>query len=165
VDSKGSLIHSYRKHFLYEIDKRWAEEGEKFEVIDISISTKTYKIGLGICMDINPYEFKDERYKLYEMASEYHKQKVDIVLLSTNWTSSKPLDANSKMDTINYWVERLRPFHKYDKVAYFISADRIGKEETVQYSGSSCVVQFPSVKLLKCLDTEKEGVIFVELIF
>lgn len=26
----GELLHVYRKHFLYEVDERWAQEGPSF---------------------------------------------------------------------------------------------------------------------------------------
>ena len=33
--STGELLHVYRKHFLYEVDERWALEGPSFESFDL----------------------------------------------------------------------------------------------------------------------------------
>ena len=50
---------SYRKHFLYYDDERWSLEGDKFGYMEI-VTKKglKLKLGIGICMDINNYQFK-----------------------------------------------------------------------------------------------------------
>lgn len=36
VDRQGNLRHIYRKHFLYETDKRWVTgPGPRFEYVDV----------------------------------------------------------------------------------------------------------------------------------
>jgi len=58
VNRDGTLLYNYRKHFLYESDEVWAEEGESFKAIDlVNTEGKTFRAGLAICMDINPYKF------------------------------------------------------------------------------------------------------------
>jgi protein N-terminal amidase len=61
VDSDGKLVANARKHFLYETDYKWAEEGESFKAVDVIIKKdqSSIKVGLGICMDLNP---KGERF-------------------------------------------------------------------------------------------------------
>ena len=73
VNPLGEYVKSYKKHFLYETDKTWAQEGPGFETMDLKLprSDKIIKIGHGICMDINPWEFKSE-FELFEFAN-FHK--------------------------------------------------------------------------------------------
>ena len=35
VDRRGNCVHTFRKHFLYELDKRWAQEGPGFQYVDL----------------------------------------------------------------------------------------------------------------------------------
>ena len=50
-------MKNYRKHFLYEADETWADEGPFFDTFLLKLprSENTIKVGHGICMDINPY--------------------------------------------------------------------------------------------------------------
>ena len=58
IDREGGLFLNYRKSFLYETDKIWASEGQGFKAFEISNHEgKKFKATVGICMDINPYEF------------------------------------------------------------------------------------------------------------
>ena len=60
INREGKLITTYRKKHLFETDKTWAEEGSEFMAVELeSREGKMFTAGLGICMDINPYEFKD----------------------------------------------------------------------------------------------------------
>ena len=59
VDKNGNPLPSYRKHFLYEMDLTWCVEGEKFGFMELeSHSGINIRTGIGICMDLNPKEFK-----------------------------------------------------------------------------------------------------------
>ena len=70
VNPQGDFVKSYKKHFLYETDESWAEEGPSFDTLDLKIPRLecTIKIGNAICMDINPYEYKADP-GLYEFAN------------------------------------------------------------------------------------------------
>jgi protein N-terminal amidase len=74
VNPAGEFVKSYKKHFLYMTDKTWAEEGPGFETMDLKLprSERVIKIGNGICMDINPWEFKSE-FEKFEFSS-FHKE-------------------------------------------------------------------------------------------
>ena len=64
VSPQGDLVINYDKHFLYETDETWAEEGESFKVFkNLKIAQKALNVGFGICMDLSPYQFK-ARYVL-----------------------------------------------------------------------------------------------------
>ena len=69
VSPEGNYVKSYKKHFLYETDETWADEGPHFDTMMMKLprSGKEIKIGHGICMDINPYQFKSE-FEEYEFA-------------------------------------------------------------------------------------------------
>ena len=74
VSPKGEFVKSYKKHFLYDTDKSWAEAGPSFDTMDLYLPRKPeqmIKIGHGICMDINPWEFKAD-FEKFEFAS-YHR--------------------------------------------------------------------------------------------
>ncbi|KAK0563568.1 hypothetical protein OC844_002145 [Tilletia horrida] len=49
-DRSGQLIHVFRKHFLYEDDKTWAQEGPGFQYVDLP---DIGRLCVGICMDLN----------------------------------------------------------------------------------------------------------------
>ena len=60
ISPNGEYVKNYRKHFLYKIDKTWASEGPAFDTFEFKLprSDAIIKIGHGICMDIEPWEFK-----------------------------------------------------------------------------------------------------------
>jgi protein N-terminal amidase len=74
INPAGEFVKSYKKHFLYETDKTWAEEGPGFDHLDLKLprSDKVIRIGHGICMDINPWEFKAD-FEKFEFAN-YHRE-------------------------------------------------------------------------------------------
>ena len=70
----------YDKHFLYEVDKTWASEGKAFQTFEYN----GLKLGLGICMDINPYEFTAP-FEAFEFATFHSRAKTDAILFSSAW--------------------------------------------------------------------------------
>jgi protein N-terminal amidase len=56
VGVNGELVENVRKHFLYDTDYKWAEEGAGFHSTQVSISKdqSNLRLGFGICMDLNP---------------------------------------------------------------------------------------------------------------
>ena len=49
VDPSGALVRVFRKHFLYEADTPWADEGQGFTYVDLPIG----RVCVAICMDLN----------------------------------------------------------------------------------------------------------------
>ncbi len=77
VNPAGEFVKSYKKHFLYDTDKTWAEPGPAFDTLDLKhprYSDVTIKIGHGICMDINPWEFKSD-FEKFEFGTYHRDQK------------------------------------------------------------------------------------------
>lgn len=78
VDPEGKLALNYNKHFLYEVDYKFCRIGDKFKTVDIKTKNgDTLKVGVGICMDLNPEDFKD--YSLFEIANFFIKENVDFI--------------------------------------------------------------------------------------
>lgn len=158
ISPEGSLIQNYRKKFLYKTDKTWALEGDSFKSISINIRGKSFKVGLGICMDINPYEFVAP-FNSFELASFWLSENVDFCAFCTNWTTE---DEDEGMQLLNYWVGRMKPLIKDStrKKRYFMAADRIGEERGIRYMGNSCVLELgPECKLLARLGRYPEDVL------
>lgn len=90
INPQGDFVKNYRKHFLYETDKTWASEGAAFDTLDLKLprSDTIIKIGHGICMDINPWEFKAS-YEAYEFATFMRDQKVQLIIFSSAWVSAE----------------------------------------------------------------------------
>ena len=88
VSPQGELVNSYKKHFLYEMDKPWAEAGPSFESMELRLPRREaiIKVGLGICMDINPFNFESE-FELCEFASFHKEQKSQLIIFSSAWCS------------------------------------------------------------------------------
>lgn len=138
VDRDGNLLHIFRKHFNFEDDKRWSQEGPGFETITLP---GIGKVCVAICMDLN-CEYKNNKelmrpysllsfplpfaaynfqtpFETYELARYCQREKVDILVMSLAWlTSLDPanevqednLEGGSLADTINGWATRLSPF-------------------------------------------------------
>lgn len=157
ISPEGTLVTNYRKHFLYMLDKTWAQAGGEFSTVEIRIHGKKVRLGLGICMDINPCEFTAP-FEDYELATHWKVSQADLMAFSTNWTSSRP-DEDPKQ-LINYWALRLTPvLEDAHKAAFFLAADRVGSEKGTAFMGSSCIVQTRPPKLLASLDKTSEGLL------
>ena len=114
ITPEGESLPSYRKHFLYTDDERWSLEGKNFGYIEITTKKGIQlKLGIGICMDINPYKFKSP-FKKMEFANHCLNKNVDLIIFPTNWIDSEPNDTSElhKHDLWNYWMERMEPYKK-----------------------------------------------------
>ncbi|ORZ14116.1 carbon-nitrogen hydrolase [Absidia repens] len=172
VNRQGELVKTYRKAFLYETDENWASEGPGFETIDIP---ELGKVGLAICMDINPYQFKADFYD-FEFGHYHSNAKTNIILCSMAWLKSKSKEDTSKnsdtvMDTINYWAVRLLPLMRQsveegeEHHTVFVACNRIGFERGSTYAGGSAVMDLShseKVQLLDHLKGDEEGVLVVD---
>ena len=138
LSPEGTLLENYRKNFLYYIDKSWAIEGEGQKTVEIVIRSRVFKVGLGICMDICPYEFTAP-FNKFELANYWKVQNVDLCVFCTNWTVSAEHDSSENL--IKYWISRLFPLIENDKSTYFIAADRVGIERGKEYLGTSCIMR------------------------
>ena len=166
ITPEGKSLPSYHKHFLYKDDKTWCIEGENFGYLEIKTKNgKELKLGLGICMDINTYEFEAPWEKM-EFATFCYEKKVDLIIFPTAWTDHNPdkQDNESIMEMINYWGARMEPFLKkrINKNIYLLAADRIGKEKETTFVGCSCVIKLcPLPSIVKYFDKKTEGGLLV----
>ena len=164
VGPDGRVERKYAKHFLYTIDKSWAEAGREGFVGGLSSpwlpAGVTY--GLGICMDINPCEF-EAPFDEFELANAQKAHGTHLLLFSSAWTHS-PRDTLVMDDprvTASYWAERLEPLVGTGTV--FVCANRVGVEGDVEFVGSSCVLQFShSPRCVGLMGTRNEGVLVCE---
>ena len=134
IDREGKLFCNYRKTFLFETDKVWASEGDGFKSFILkNLAGVPFTAGIGICMDINPYEFLDS--SKFELAEYLKEQNIDVLLFPTAWNDSSPRDDSQQSieETHNYWLHRLWPLintkkepKKYNKSWALLVADRVG---------------------------------------
>eukprot|EP01027_Heterolobosea_sp_BB2_P017403 GEZU01024657.1.p1 GENE.GEZU01024657.1~~GEZU01024657.1.p1 ORF type:complete len:243 (-),score=58.44 GEZU01024657.1:137-865(-) len=170
VSPEGDLVCNYRKTYLYDTDKNWACEGSGFGCIDVK---GIGKVGLGICMDLNPKDFVGFAYDFAEF-NKAHQTK--LVLLCANWLDSSrnndddddgdedddDNDEDSSSSTHNYWAIRMRPLLGSNCI--FAVVNRCGTERGTKFAGSSCVMRLgrPPV-LLDALDKKQEALLVVKL--
>nr|CDP25286.1 Putative N-terminal amidase [Podospora anserina S mat+] len=153
VNPSGNQVANYRKSFLYYTDATWAREGPGF-YSDSPESTvfpgKT--TAMGICMDINPYNFTNP-WNLYEFARHCSTVKANLVIISMAWLTLEMRERfltgredEPDLETIAYWVGRLEPLirgrggHAEEEEIIIVFANRCGWEDEAVYAGSSAVM-------------------------
>ncbi|KAG0002251.1 Carbon-nitrogen hydrolase [Entomortierella chlamydospora] len=85
VSPGGKLLATYAKHFLYYTDENWAEEGPAF----MSTPVETLgQVGFGICMDVNPYQFKAP-FTDFEFSRFHLNKETSLILCSMAWNKGE----------------------------------------------------------------------------
>ena len=166
ITPEGESLPSYIKHFLYTDDERWSLEGKNFGYIEITTKKGIQlKLGIGICMDINPYKFKSP-FKKMEFANHCLNKNVDLIIFPTNWIDSEPNDTSElhKHDLWNYWMERMEPYKKKNsknkKNVYMLCANRIGTEKTTTFHGCSCIMKIaPDFEVIAGAGLKEEAIV------
>lgn len=159
VSPTGEILAHYRKTHLYYTDETWAQEspdGWLSTSLKVGLKTqpeRTVKASFGICMDLNPHKFLAP-WGEYELSRHALEQGADILVLSMAWLtrlSLKAIECNSDepdLDTLSYWIERLKPLVEAEKEVLVVCANRcgeepgknpLGPEDGVRYAGSSWV--------------------------
>ncbi|KAF1850986.1 carbon-nitrogen hydrolase [Cucurbitaria berberidis CBS 394.84] len=184
INPQGTVLHNYRKSFLYYTDETWASEGpgsQSHHLSDPSSSDAPFfagdlgnlgKVTLGICMDINPYRFTSP-WAAYEFASLALSTSSPIICISMAWlchlTPTELMQDPTQPDiaTVAYWVERFQPLveAKEDKPVYVILANRCGMEKGVCYAGSSTVIRIEKgvVSLYETAGKSEEKCLVVDM--
>ncbi|MCJ1353559.1 MAG: Carbon-nitrogen hydrolase [Icmadophila ericetorum] len=132
------------------------------------------KTAFGICMDLNPHRFASP-WSAYEFSSRALATCATLLILSMAWTTSVPADAElwspslrhePDMDTLGYWIERLRPVIGADDGVerLVVIANRTGREGDVGYVGSSVVMGVGGwvVKIWGILGRGEEKVLVID---
>lgn len=145
-------MHHYRKTFLYETDKAWAEKGSGFQYFVDDIH---HKVACGICMDINPEDFID--FQDYAFASYCASHSIDVILFSSAWLMPENEEEDAWLPLDRYWYSRLKPL--WGKPCLFIGANRIGKEGNTQFQGQSCILSLQDGKVLARASTTFQGLL------
>ncbi|KAK9470619.1 carbon-nitrogen hydrolase [Dipodascopsis tothii] len=149
VAQSGRVVHKYRKHFLYHVDERWAEEGPGFSTFELNVRGTPVTTAVGICMDLNPRAFKAP-FEAYEFARFAAGAGARLLLCPMAWQATdRHLGAAADMATVRYWAQRLEPLVEQTEPTVFVAASRSGTEaepdgSTVTYAGSSCVMTIGS---------------------
>ncbi|KDO20787.1 hypothetical protein SPRG_13539 [Saprolegnia parasitica CBS 223.65] len=162
----GDLVYNARKTFLYETDKTWASPSPS-RFGSWYCPWLQRQLSFGICMDINPDDFKAP-WEAYEFATSIVEAKSSIVLFSSAWNDHSPHEtSNSAMPTIQYWANRLVPVIKAARAAttdcYFVCSNRTGIERGTPFVGGSCVLSLREPSLLISAGRFDEAVLVATL--
>lgn len=166
VSPDGELVCNPRKTFLYETDKLWATAGDGFESWFCPWLGK--QISFGICMDINPNDFKAKPTE-YEYANHALGHGSDLILFACAWCDFEPPDT-PEYPTLAYWASRLSPIidalgdGAYPKKnCYFVASNRIGTENGTFFVGASCALSLKEPAVLINAGRHQETVLRVVL--
>jgi protein N-terminal amidase len=150
VSPTGIVLANYRKRYLYYTDETWAAEGDnkKNESGFYAGEVDGVSVAMGICMDINPYQFLAPWDK-YEFANHVITSGAQLVILSMAWLTRlsqqelEELPLRPDNDTFSYWIERFFPLQNAQGGPVFIViANRCGVEKEACYAGTSTVISF-----------------------
>ncbi|CAI5709874.1 unnamed protein product [Hyaloperonospora brassicae] len=166
VSPAGELVCNPRKTFLYETDKPWATAGEGFCTWYCPWLDKT--ISFGICMDINPDDFKAP-FSAYEFGTHVVENQSDLVLFACAWNDFEAHDIEPD-STLTYWMQRLSPVidalqkDEYGKRnCYFLCSNRIGIEDGTFFCGASCVLSLKEPAVVTHAGRRTEELLRVEV--
>lgn len=126
----GKLIYNYRKTHLYETDETWGcnENPDKsFKSIKLIIDKEYYSnnrdlsntnkvwntvtTNFGICMDLNPYQFKAP-FNSFEMSMSCFNNNAKLILCPTAWLSPKSPSINENLSNIEK-LNKAEEFREY----------------------------------------------------
>ncbi|KAE9194779.1 hypothetical protein PF004_g20626 [Phytophthora fragariae] len=166
VSPDGELVLNPRKTFLYETDKAWTTAGDGFISWQCPWLNKT--ISFGICMDINPDDFKAP-FSAYEFGSHAVENKSDLVLFACAWNDFEEHDV-APYPTLSYWAQRLTPVidalatGEYAKPnCHFLCSNRIGTENGTFFVGASCVLSLKEPAIVAHAGRRTEELLRVEI--
>ncbi|KAG0267867.1 Carbon-nitrogen hydrolase [Actinomortierella ambigua] len=122
VSPQGELLEVYSKTFLYYTDESWAEEGPGF-------TSKPFprlgQVGFGICMDVNPYQFKAD-FGDFEFANFHLNKRSDLILCSMAWNKGE----DSSQDNTTARVSREKNTKRKKRVVKTETTDNSGNGDT-----------------------------------
>lgn len=165
ISPDGEVLFNYRKSFMYDIDKDWGcdKSPDGFQSF-VMPSLHNLKVQVGICMDLNPEEFKAP-FNSFEFSNSVVDNDVSLVIGCMAWTHSKSpntfiqseadkirakmllektlLPNQPDLSTIQYWQTRMTPLILNPKrTTAMIISDRCGWEGNTLFAGTSSVLTF-----------------------
>jgi predicted amidohydrolase len=144
VDSRGNVIHEYQKHHMFETDSRWGcTSGPGFSSTTLEVDGQRTRLSVGICMDLNPWEFKAP-FEAYEYANYILEEDISLILVPMAWllpAEKDPTSLEPSQSTLIYWVGRLHPLIDDSRVRTVVICNRTGREGNAVYAGTSCVLR------------------------
>lgn len=135
IDSKGCVVYNYRKTHLYETDKLWgcSESPDGFKSFDVEIRGHKVKSIIGICMDLNPYEFTAP-FDAYEFATIAAKDKCQLIIIPTAWMNSAWKENWTDEEVDNFReVYDSNEVEEIDTIANETRDRRIYSEDALEY--------------------------------
>ena len=174
VDRSGTLVHEYYKHHMFDTDYNWGcTPGPGFSYTSLSFGnnndTNAVRTSVGICMDLNPWEFKAP-FSSYEYANYILENDISLVLLPMAWLLPSEYDPQTtygpSKSTMEYWIRRLDPLIHDSTIRTIVICNRTGEEEGAAYAGTSCVLRIGTGKVVVLgLRGREEGVLIVDVDF
>lgn len=139
----GRVLHSFRKHFLFEADETWSLPGPGFQYIDLP--PPLGRLAVAICMDLNPYRFETPWEKM-ELTRWCEEQEVQTLVMPMAWLRGEVEGSEGQigqggegqmnLKVVNYWASRCEPLWekrseggKPARQTLFVTSNRTGKEE------------------------------------
>jgi len=130
---------------------------------------RTINTSVGICMDLNPQDYKSPQayeYPTYLLSRPSHI--IPLILLPMAWLRhSDPLDSTHDGPgemTLNYWIQRLDPLVWDARRRWVVICNRTGEEDGAEYAGTSCVLGVGRGEVcVRGLLGREEGFIDVEI--
>jgi predicted amidohydrolase len=136
IGPDGSILGKYRKIHLFGPDLEWAETGD---LGYLAVDTEWGRVGLGICCDINYWEYID-----FLSAS-----RVDMIAFSSNWVGDEP--------PFPYWSGMVA-----GGGYYVIAANNWGEEGGIRFSGGSAILS-PDLSLLAQSGPSADTILYAEI--
>ena len=148
IDESGEVLHEYHKHHMFDTDYRWGcTSGPGFSYFPLTcknaLSTGAIRTTIGICMDLNPWEFIAPP-SAYEFATYIIQNDISLVLIPMAWLLPAEYDdqhSGVSESTLQYWIKRLYPLVEDARIRIVVICNRTGREEGATYAGTSCVLR------------------------
>ncbi|KAK2465389.1 hypothetical protein APHAL10511_002743 [Amanita phalloides] len=149
----GEWMGNYRKTNIFRADLPWAKAGTGF--VTFQLPEPIGRLTLGICMDLNPQRDNwTSEDGPYELADYCLSQNTNTLLLCNAWLDSQANEEDvSDLQTVRYWVARLRPLWDYshdsdslpnkiaDRDVAVVICNRTGTEKDSTFAGTSTLLK------------------------
>ena len=159
---------------MFETDYTWGcTAGPGFGCLDFMVDGVAIRTSIGICMDLNPWEFRAP-FNSFEYANYILENDITLTLIPMAWLLRRSTDNDADDEdedddhpshaTLHYWIGRLQPLISSDKYRTVIICNRTGHEGGAVYAGTSSVLRFGrgEVSILGLLGRQ-EGILTVNL--